>query len=54
MESRLALNPFLTLPPQQKGLILGVYEVENELVLTKGAQRYNEQVGGKLLELIKK
>jgi hypothetical protein len=38
----------------QKGIILGVYEVDNELVFTKAAQKFNDHVGGKLMEMVKK
>ncbi|CAH1374058.1 hypothetical protein MTP99_015434 [Tenebrio molitor] len=38
----------------KKGIILGVYEVDNELVFTKAAQKFNDHVGGKLMEMVKK
>jgi len=38
----------------KKGLILGVYEADNDVVLSKSALKFNEQVGGKLLDLVKK
>lgn len=38
----------------QKGLILGVYEGDNEEpIFTKAAAKFNDHLGGKLLELLK-
>lgn len=38
----------------QKGIILGVYEGENqEPIFTNAAQKFNDHIGGKLAEMLK-
>ncbi|XP_057666298.1 cytosol aminopeptidase-like [Diorhabda carinulata] len=40
---------------EKKGIILGVYEGENDdVILTKAASKFNDHLGGKLYDLIKK